>query len=249
VLAIETSNPSAWTLGAAWRPGVALARLSAPSVAIDAGAIALDDPHHDDLMGAIDRVCARAGAAPRDLACVGVSIGPGGFTSVRVAVTCAKMICEATGAACVPVPTHDVAVASTIATLPESWRRVGVALASKSHAQGGVESGDASIAIYERLDTPAWDPTPIEPPRVRGASALAGIASGLDVLLADRFLPQSLRDAMGSVPIHPPMFDPLVCARLAAHRLAREAIDPAALLPLYPREPEAVTKWKKLRGG
>jgi hypothetical protein len=39
-----------------------------------------------------------------------------------------------------------------------------------------------------------------------------------------------------------PVFDPAACLELAA-RLPD--IEPALLLPLYPREPEAVTLWRR----
>src|SRR6185503_7170285 len=65
--------------------------------------------HDDDLLPAIDRLMRRASASPRDLAAVGVSIGPGGFTGLRIAISTAKMFAEALGAQLVAVPSALVA--------------------------------------------------------------------------------------------------------------------------------------------
>ncbi|PKN46670.1 MAG: tRNA (adenosine(37)-N6)-threonylcarbamoyltransferase complex dimerization subunit type 1 TsaB [Deltaproteobacteria bacterium HGW-Deltaproteobacteria-17] len=58
----------------------------------------------DDLMPAIDRLCARAGVEPAQLGRIAVSVGPGGFTGLRIACAVAKSIAEATGAKLVGVP-------------------------------------------------------------------------------------------------------------------------------------------------
>jgi tRNA A37 threonylcarbamoyladenosine modification protein TsaB len=85
--------------------------------------------------------------------------------------------------------------------------------------------------------------------RLATAEDLASAArAGVRVLLADRFLPESMRAralALG-VRIEAPVFSAAACARMAA---SMQGVDPSALLPLYPREPEAVTKWRALRGG
>ncbi len=52
------------------------------------------------------------------------------------------------------------------------------------------------------------------------------------------------RARAASIRIGPPSFDPIACARLA---LTHAPVDPLELAPLYPREPEAVTKWRALK--
>src|SRR5262245_58553079 len=98
-LAIEISNPSA-AAGA----GVALGRAGAGLQVLVVEALAPERRHDDDLVPSIDRVFRRAGCSPGEIGLVGVSIGPGGFTSLRIAIAAAKMICEATGSRCVGVP-------------------------------------------------------------------------------------------------------------------------------------------------
>jgi hypothetical protein len=77
------------------------------------------------------------------------------------------------------------------------------------------------------------------------ASDLAALNIGL--LVADRYLPQPMRDAAiaAGITLAEPVFDPAACAELAAANT--RAIDPMELLPIYPREPEAVVKWRALK--
>ncbi|MCH2141290.1 MAG: tRNA (adenosine(37)-N6)-threonylcarbamoyltransferase complex dimerization subunit type 1 TsaB, partial [Phycisphaerales bacterium] len=56
----------------------------------------------DQLMLAIDRLFREAGQAPSTLELIGLSIGPGGFTGLRVAVSTARMLAMTTGCRIVP---------------------------------------------------------------------------------------------------------------------------------------------------
>jgi len=70
---------------------------------------------------------------------------------------------------------------------------------------------------------------------------------GAGLLVADRFLPEAMRrraEELG-IEVRLPAFDPVACIEAAMEGVA--PVDPADLLPLYPREPEAVTKWRALR--
>ena len=75
--------------------------------------------------------------------------------------------------------------------------------------------------------------------------ALAGL--GIDHLIGDRYLPEGIRGeaARLGITVGGPEFDPVACLELAARM---PAADPADVLPIYPREPEAVTKWRTLHG-
>lgn len=223
ILGIETSNPSAWEPGRSWRPGVALARMRDGGVAVVAReAIDAATPGQDDLAQAVERVC--RGFAPRDVSRIAVSVGPGGYTAVRIAAVTAKMIAEATGAACVPVPT-----ACVVARRVPPGGPFGVALASKG--------GTAWIAAFDADGTERSS-------RLMDASGLERI--GVSRLAADRFLPASMRQACASMGIEvvEAAFDPVACIEAA---MSLPEVDPAALMPLYPREPEAVRKWRERR--
>ena len=235
ILAIETSNPTADPGHAA---SVALAR-SSPHTLETLATIPLGNTEATGLMPCIERCFAVAGLSPRDLRApgsrIGVSVGPGGYTSVRIAVTAAKMLAESTGALCVPVPTPLVVARS----IPIDARADAngphpfvVALASKRDTAWLVLFGPdrSELRVLGLVDHHAIDSAAHE---------------GARTLIVDRFAPPAMleRAAALGLRVHPPRFDPLACAALT---LERAPIDPLALAPVYPREPEAVTKWRAL---
>jgi tRNA threonylcarbamoyladenosine biosynthesis protein TsaB len=225
-LAIETSNPSAWTPASPIKPGVV--------VAADRGQTLLAradiDPqavHQDQLMSSIAAAMSVAGIAPRQLSTVAVSVGPGGYTAVRLGVTVAKIIAEVTGAACKAVPTAHAIVRATAPGVP-----CAVALASKG-----------TTAFLTRFDAAGVEQ---EPGLLCTAAWIESAA--IEVLIADAFLPESFANACKErgIRIMPPVFDALHVAQVAA---GLAAVDPLSLAAFYPREPEAVTKWKQLKQG
>lgn len=238
ILAIETSNPTAEPGASA---SVALARPD-PSGALEPLAVVhLGPDESTGLLPSIDRCFTRAGLTPDALRSTGariaLSIGPGGYTSVRIAVTSAKLLAEATGALCVPVPTAHVVALSipdhAIQDAPGVPRPFAVALASKRDtAWLTLFNADRS----ERRTLGLVDDGVIDTLASEGAATL----------IIDRFAPPLMleRARAASIRIVPPVFDPLACARLA---IARDPVDPLELAPLYPREPEAVTKWRALK--
>lgn len=232
ILAIECSNPGSGTGGGAGGPGVALGRLVGGGVELLATELVRPSGrggHDDDLMPAIDRLFRAASITPRGgtLARVAVSVGPGGYTSVRVACAAGKMIAEASGAKCVAVPTASVAIES----LPDDGQsgHIAVALAGKGET-AWVQFFHAGIAA--------------QPGRIIAAPDIEALrAAGVRLLIADGFLPASMRAAAEQLgwSIVSPIFAAAACLRVGA-RLS--AIDPAELVPLYPREPDAVTLWR-----
>ena len=214
-LAIETSNPST---EAGVVIGSAAGLLGIESV--NAG-----DGRHDDLMSAIDRLCRRTGVKPRDLKRVAVSIGPGGYTTLRIAVATTKMLCETLKAECIAVETAKVVAHRVLAEGPFL-----VLLASKD--------GSAFGTIFEN------------PHRQRQPGHLMSTLEGLEVrtVVADRFLPASIATEVAArgISIVTPRFDPAACLELS---FGATPIDPVSLAAQYPREPEAVTKWRRLHGG
>lgn len=187
--------------------------------------IATANAQLDDLMSAIDRACAKAVVTPRDIARIAVSIGPGGFTNVRIAVTCARMIAEVTGATLIGVPTALVVAAGTAHT-----GRAAVVLASKGDT--------AHVTLIEHGVMVAEG-------RIMDAAAFANQPAAC--VIADSYLPPAMAEVARTKnwPVIAPTFDPLACARAAE---GLQAVDPARLSPIYPREPEAVTKWRAMHG-
>ena len=79
ILAIETSNPSAWEAGQASRPGVALGRVDGVVEVLGVAGLDASRPHDDELMPEIARLVAGAGLRARDVTDIAVSAGPGGL--------------------------------------------------------------------------------------------------------------------------------------------------------------------------
>lgn len=225
-LAIETSNPPA--------PGGGSVALGL----VDAGAASLLEREdlrpvgreRDDLLPAIDRVVRAAGKQPADLQAVAVSIGPGGYTSLRMACAAAKMIAFPSDARCWAVPSALSAALS--ADDRTRARPLAVALAAKRDT--------AHVTIFQ----PGFERSPAAPcGAVLTVDGLEAKAGGLGAIIADKHLPATFRDwaARAGVPTVEPVWDAW------AVLLAAAALPPVELLSLNPdygREPEAVTLWR-----
>lgn len=225
ILGIETSNPSAVEPGCGWSPAVALARHTPGTLTpLGTEALNLDRPQDDDLLPAIDRLVRRAGALPRDLRAIALSTGPGGFTALRIATASVKMIAEVTGA-----QVHGVPSAWVVARRAACASPFAVALASKNDS--------AWLTQFDPHGSPLTEG--------RLVYARDFVPARLTALIADRFLPAPFAEACATarVPIIRPNFDPHALIEVAQHATP---IDPVSLLPIYPREPEAVTKWRAL---
>lgn len=233
-LAIETSNPSASGPGE-----VALGRGCGGDVRVlGVERLSPSGRHDDALAPAIDQLCRRVGAGPTDLARVAVSIGPGGFTALRIAVATAKLIAEVVGAETVPVPTALVAARGYAATGGDA-SRFAVALASKR--------GTAWTAMFVRSGGELRESGS---GRLMDAEAFAAAhrEERLGAIVADEHLEPTIRAWAGVSGVE------VVAPALRAEEallasMTMDAVDRAALAPVYPREPEAVTKWRELGRG
>lgn len=215
------------------RSGVAIARIEAGRVALLAReTVRAASRQDDDLIPSLDRLFRRAGCAPSDLGAIAVSVGPGGFTGLRVAVAAAKMIAEVTGARCIGVPTTR-ALIRRVDTGLRVGRETAILLAWKRD--------DVWLERYSPCDTTA----PESEGRLTRFDRLDLKASSL--VIADDQLISELR-SRGLIPpgaaIGEPRFDPL--AVIEASTLM-PPVDPCELMPIYPREPEAATKWRELK--
>lgn len=224
ILAIETSNPSSPEPGSGAGPGVALGRAGGELL----GAEPVEGGAHDDaLTPAIARLFERAGARPAEIGLVAVSVGPGGYTALRIAVTTAKFIAEACGALCVPVPSAAVAAAACPRGLPFA-----VALASKD--------GTCFAQPFGPEGEPAGEG------RLIDAAGVEGL--GVSRLAADRFLPGPVRSRALELGLE---LLPLQLSAQAVLGLVSRysAVNPDEIHPQYPREPEAVVMWRRRHGG
>lgn len=243
ILAIEVSNPSAWTAipsstpplqtpplhtPTACRPGVVIAQSSGDTLKLLArGETQPEHAHSDGLILAIADAMKQAGLSPKHISTIAVSAGPGGYTAVRLAITTAKMIAEVSGAECIPVPTAHCVAHSAL--MNGAAKPLVVALASKGESCYLTEFTDDATAPGHLIAASEWNPTNIK------------------ALVADAYLPASFAAKAANMGVQRiyPIFDAFACA-LICHRY--DVVDPVRLSPIYPREPEAVTKWRALHG-
>lgn len=225
ILAIEASNPSASP------PGVCVGRVAAGIGAARAvevlGAWIHEDSARssDGVMDAVDRACRAAGLGPRDLDAVAVSIGPGGFTALRIATTSAKTMAFALGIPVIPVPSALVAARAVAMT----HRPAVIALASKKDlAHLTLLHPDGSIEAL-------------------GVADAAALPEGVRSVVGDAFLPEAFAHRAVRMGIErlKLTLSPQACLEAA---VGQEPVSPDTLAPLYAREPDAVTQWRARHG-
>lgn len=191
-----------------------------------------DDKRHDnDLMPAISRLFAEAKLKPESLDIACLSAGPGSFTGLRIAVSTVKMLAYTLKCKVIAVPSALVATETIVTS-----KQIIVALASKRDAFWSTR--------LSRDDTGNWqiDGTP---------HSTAGDdldLSEVNLIVADKFLPESFRSRIKDkdIEIVAPVFDAGMCLNVAIRQFAkkRQVSDPDTLLPIYAREPEAVSIWQ-----
>jgi tRNA A37 threonylcarbamoyladenosine modification protein TsaB len=212
------------------------------------------DRQRDDLLPCIERALVKAETGPEQIEAVAVSVGPGGFTSIRSAIAAGAMLAAAAAArAGRPVPCIGV---PSVLSAWFGWRLTlgtglavpacAVALASKADtvfaamfpALEAGQAGSAGAAVGAAADAKI----------VRAAEAevwLRGAAGG--VLLADGHLPEGFARAAAvcCVRVLPLSQTPASCLAAAAVCVRCETHELAAI---YGREPEAVTLWRQRHG-
>lgn len=222
VLAIEASNPSACPAS------VCVGRVG------DDGSIDLIGEHtltdadraSDGVMLGVDRACAAGGLHRRDLDALAVSIGPGGFTALRIATTTARLLAYALERPVTPVPT--AAVASEAIGL--AHRPALIALAGKHDAAFlSLLGSDGSLEPW-------------------GMCPAGSISPGVAVaLVCDTHVPASIAARAESLGME--RLGLCLSARACLAASARFApVTPDALAPWYAREPDAVTQWRARHG-
>ncbi len=254
-LAIENANPGSFAgVGPLGPASVAIGWIDqGVATLLHAESIGPSTRTEDDLISAIARCCDHAGVSRRQIQCVGVDIGPGGYTALRMAVAAAKMIAMVNGASCVGVPSAEVCV--------EALRDVSAAT--------GIASGEASspsrptIVVLATKGDSAFI-TRCAAGELVGAGQVMTWAElraagdfSVSILLMDEHAPAAWHDeamAMG-VEVRSPRFEAVALLRCVALQIAdagaRAGVNEdvtnsvAALAPLYAREPEAVTIWRQ----
>ncbi|HMN94894.1 MAG TPA: hypothetical protein PKC43_00850 [Phycisphaerales bacterium] len=208
----------------------------------------------EDLVAAIDRLAGRHGVRASQLAMIALSIGPGGFTGLRTAVAASKFIAVIAGAELVPVPSALV-VAETLGRALDGLPEVLVLLASRQPTEARPGSAWASRLARDPGDG-AWSVVEEGVRQDDDLSALLAAAPELTVVgeadhlpaLAALAAPVRSEEPQPGAPRHrwiEPSWSASACL-VAGERLHARGIRcaPGALLPLYARQPEAVTLWE-----
>lgn len=187
-----------------------------------------------------DRLIREVGWAPCDLTLACVSIGPGSFTGLRIAVTIAKSLALAAGCRVVAVPTVRVLAENA----PGSARHVAIVLDAKR--------GQIFTATFAREPlTSTW----VERAPARLDTLINVVATAPRPLhLLGEGLPYHLdtlpsREGIEVTPESDWRARASVVARLGHVMALRGAFaDPLTLTPLYVRLPEAVEKLQAASG-
>lgn len=183
----------------------------------------------DDLMPAVERLMARAGVKAADLGSVAVSVGPGGYTAIRMGVAAACMIARGAGVLVRAVPTAlAVALGASRDVAPGTVMAVCLAWKGDTVWRHRFRAGDPPVAVDD------------------GALVRIDGLGDADTLIVDAVLGAQVEEhAAGLRGSRLPV-------RLSAGAVIEaaamiEAMDASRIAPIYPREPEAVTKWNAMR--
>ena len=201
----------------------------------DPAAVRDREPIWDELKA----LCDEAHVEPWQFDAVGVTTGPGGFTGLRVSIAFAKAFALARGVPVVALGSATVFAASdAVRGNKGPWL---VALASKAGTAwcARVTRDDGAVFVEEGgevVDAASFMP------KVSAVAAAGG------AVLSDEHLDPALLEVVrrSDARLRPIATDPCGLALLVQLAFARKATtDPMALAPIYPREPEAVTKWRE----
>jgi tRNA threonylcarbamoyladenosine biosynthesis protein TsaB len=205
-----------------------------------------DQEHARELLPTLDALCRAQGWAAASIEQCCISIGPGSFTGLRVAVTFARHLALATGARICAVPTLDV-IAENCATLADAPEVVTVILDAKKNlvfAAGFARrpGGTAGEFTYERI----LEPCMIEPTALFSKLPKPAAAIGAGLLHH-----QATMEAGGAIVLDQALWFPRAAnVHKLGWRLAKQGRFTAAreLVPFYLRRPEAEELWEKRQG-
>jgi len=203
-----------------------------------------DRDHARELIPAADRACRAAGWRPRDLQQCYLSIGPGSFTGLRVAVAFARHLSLAVGARICAVPTLDV-IAENVHPVHDAVTRLAVVLDAKR--------GQVFGAVYEpRQDgagRPHWSRV-AGPSLVTPAELLTSFAPIVVIGEGAEYHRAGVETAGGTIASERWWWPTAACVHELGMRLAAEGrfTHLRDLVPFYLRRPEAEELWEKRHG-
>jgi tRNA threonylcarbamoyladenosine biosynthesis protein TsaB len=193
--------------------------------------------HAKELLPAVDELLRRQGWSPADIRHCYVSIGPGSFTGLRVAVAFARHLALATAARVCAVPTLDAVVESCTSMDPPPLHVAVVLDAKRQQVFGAVYEFHGGE--YRRLTGPNLDVP---------AAILAAAPKPISVIGEGVDYHRQAIEASGAVILDQSLWLPTAAnvyklgRRLAERGRFIAAMD---LAPCYVRRPEAEELWEK----
>ncbi len=196
--------------------------------------------HARELIPTLDRLCRDQGWAPGEFDQCHVSIGPGSFTGLRVAVTFARHLALAAGVRICAVPTLDV-IAENCTSMPSAPRHLAVMLDAKRR--------QVFAAVYERAGKGyrrIVEPRMVGPARLLADAPrpITVIGEGID------YHREAVETSGAEVAEHALWWPRAAMVHRLGWRLAQQQrFTPARdLVPFYLRRPEAEEVWEKRHG-
>lgn len=208
---------------------------------IEERGFATDAEHARDLLPIIDHLCRAHGWSPRDIEHCYLSIGPGSFTGLRVAVTFARHLALATDCRICAVPTLDVIAQNAlelsgppplVAPILDARRRQ-VFTAAYEWRDRYEATGEPRMTAPEAF---------LAPLRERGVVVLGeGVA----------WHRAAIEAAGASVAPEALWWPRSAGVHALGWRMAQEDrfVDSVRLTPLYVRRPEAEELWERRQAG
>jgi tRNA threonylcarbamoyl adenosine modification protein YeaZ len=181
--------------------------------------------HAEHLIGVIDAALSSAGKAYADLEAIAVSVGPGSFTGIRVAVAAARGFSVALG-----IPAIGVSVLEALAAEARATKGAGSVLAARGF---GPDDAAATVqaALYDEFGGEAY------PPSVLGLGEAVELATNAGAALAGT---GAARIAAASGGVLPVLLDASAAdIQFYAQVAARKDATGQKPSPLYLREPDA----------
>jgi tRNA threonylcarbamoyladenosine biosynthesis protein TsaB len=219
--------------------GIAIA---GPDGLIAEYAVGVQGTHATRLMAALERLLGDAGLVLAELAGIGVSIGPGSFTGLRVGVASAMGLARAANLPLLPVPTLE-ALAWGVPR-PAGAAIATVITARRDEVYGAVFGATASAGLEPLLAPCALTPAALLAELNRLGRPLVVAGSGTPALLAAG-VPACALTAAPAVFWQPRA---AVVAWRAAGMLA-EGRSHAAVTPLYLKASQAEINWAQRQRG
>jgi tRNA threonylcarbamoyladenosine biosynthesis protein TsaB len=182
--------------------------------------------HAERLFGLVDAALAAAGCARADIGLVACDVGPGSFTGVRVAVASAKGIAVGLGVPLAGVVSLEAMAAHARSEHPECALVAAAIDAKKEELYVAMYDGETELLA------------PCHLPRDRASARVAEIARDRPfVSVADAPAFERFAGGAARTLVAPP--SAAWIGRIAAARSIAPA-DPADVVPLYVRAPDAV---------